>query len=184
MLSLTNPYQPSIRHAIYKQLPQDFVVNEQLNVAFAQHGEHLWLHLQKTNLNTAYLVKLLAKWANISEKDVGFSGLKDRHAVTSQWFSLRLPKKIAPTQPLNDFFAEQLSTDEKVAVLDLVWHDKKLSRGTHHSNQFIITLKQVHADKIALENQLLLIKKQGFPRFSQLFWRTAFWKRTTKFRKI
>ncbi|ELA08245.1 tRNA pseudouridine synthase D TruD [Moraxella macacae 0408225] len=165
MLNLANPYKPSIHHAIYKQTPQDFIVHEQLSLDFANHGEHLWLQLKKTNLNTEHLVKLLAKWADIAKKDIGFSGLKDRHAITTQWFSLRLPKKSMPTKPLAEFFAVHLLANEQVDVLNLIWHNKKLNRSTHEGNRFIITLRQVHADKSALDKQLLSIKTQGVPNY-------------------
>ncbi|MFW2178177.1 MULTISPECIES: tRNA pseudouridine(13) synthase TruD [unclassified Moraxella] len=158
-------YMPSIQHAIYKATPQDFIVNEIMDIEFTDEGEHLWLQLQKTNLNTAYLAKLLANWANIPVKDVGYSGLKDRLAVTSQWFSLRLPTKTLPKTDLAEYLTAQLQEGENIQILAQHWHNKKLNRGTHKANQFIITLRDVVGEKADIENQLNLIKKQGVPNY-------------------
>lgn len=163
--ALPNPYAPSIQSAIYKQKPSDFIVNEIMHIDFANQGEHFWLHLQKTNLNTQYVVKLLAKWANIPTKDIGFSGLKDRHAITSQWFSLRIPKKQAPSQDLLDFVKNDLQTDENIHILATHWHDKKLNRGTHKFNQFIITLQNIVGNRSEIDSQLALIKQHGVPNY-------------------
>lgn len=145
--------------ALYKTHPQDFIVEEKLDIPFVA-GEHLWLLVQKQNMNTAFLARLLAKWANIPPKDVGFSGLKDRHAQTQQWFSLRLPKKQAPSTP----FCHQ-TDHESAHVLAQDWHNKKLARATHKHNHFIITLRQVAGDCTAIENRLQHLKKWGIPNY-------------------
>lgn len=164
---LPNPYRPSIVHAIYKQRPEDFVVNELLSMDFCGQGEHLWICLRKTNLNSPYVVKLLAKWADIPVKDVGFSGLKDRHAITTQFFSLRIPKKVAPSITFEQFLQQNqaLQPDENIKVISQHWHDKKLQRGTHKFNQFIITLREVQGEKTGIEYQLNLIKADGVPNY-------------------
>lgn len=163
---LPNPYTPSIQQAVYKQTAHDFIVHELQQIDFCQHGEHLWLHIEKVNLNTHFVAKLLAKWADIPIKDVGFSGLKDRHALTTQYFSLRLPKKVLPAISFPEFLQQNpLNFNEKLTILTQHWHNKKLQRGTHKFNQFIITLKNVVGDKRAIEQQLHLIKKQGVPNY-------------------
>lgn len=166
MCNLPNPYTPSIHHAVYKQTAKDFIVYEIQNIDFCHQGEHLWLYLEKVNLNTHFVVTLLAKWANIPIQDVGFSGLKDRHALTRQYFSLRLPKKTLPNISFYKFLQQNpLNTDEQLTILAQYWHDKKLQRGTHKFNQFIITLKDVIGEKNAIEAQLNTIKKQGVPNY-------------------
>lgn len=160
---------PPIKQAIYKSSNNDFVVNEILDLEFTGEGEHLWLHMQKSGMNTAYLAKLLSEWADIPLRDVGYSGLKDRHALTTQWFSLRIPKKQLPT---TDFAPMDLSDNENVQILAQHWHNKKLNRGTHHANQFIITLRDIQfvnelvADNRQLvEQQLESISKSGVPNY-------------------
>ena len=163
---LLYPQTPTIARAIYKTYPQDFIVEEQLTIDFSEQGEHLWLQLQKTGLNTAYVARLLAQWAQIPVKDVGYSGLKDRHAVTTQWFSLRLPHKNLPTADFQDFMTNALGDGENIRILAQHWHGKKLQRGTHTGNRFGITLREVQcADRDALSQQLAQITRDGVPNY-------------------
>ncbi len=162
---LKYPMSPTIYQATFKQLPQDFIVNELLTLDFSNKGEHFWVFIKKANLNTAFVAKLLAQWAKIPIKDVGYSGLKDRHAITTQWFSLRLPYQTLPNLAFERFMADKLKTDEQLCLLDAHWHVKKLSRATHQANQFIITLRNIQGDKAQIDNQLHHIKKNGVPNY-------------------
>ncbi len=137
---LPQPTQPPLQKATYKADATDFVVNEILPLDFTGEGEHLWLHIEKSGMNTAYLAKLLSEWAEIPLRDVGYSGLKDRHALTTQWFSLRIPKKQLPE---SEFAPIDIGVNESVTILAQHWHNKKLNRGTHRANQFIITLREI-----------------------------------------
>lgn len=162
--SLAQAYPKAVLSAIYKHMPQDFVVEEILTLDFSGSGEHLWIYVQKQGMNTNFVAKQLAKWANIPLKDVGFSGLKDRYAVTSQWFSLRLPKKQAPNTP---FFYQnsQGQSVEWAKVIRQHWHHKKLNRGTHQTNHFVIRLKEVQGNLQQIDKLLTLIKAQGVPNY-------------------
>lgn len=165
MSTLPSPYSPTIVSATFKQQPSDFSVNERLDIDFSGTGEHLWLHIQKTKLNTNFVAKLLAQWAGIAVKDVGFSGLKDRHAVTTQWFSIRLPKKTAPTLSFEQFIDEKLAADESIQLLAQHWHHKKLNRGTHQANQFIIILRDIVGNRADIDQQLATIQVRGVPNY-------------------
>ena len=136
------PFAPAIISADFKTYPADFIVKELMDVDFSGQGEHLWVHVCKVGMNTAFVAKLLANWANISIRDVGYSGLKDRHAQTYQWFSLRLPKRGLPTTDFDEFIKEYLKEGECLTLIAHHWHDKKLHRGTHKANAFTITLRQ------------------------------------------
>ena len=165
-ISNPQPLSPSIVQADFKSTPNDFIVHELLSIEFSHHGEHLWLHLKKTNLNTTFVAKLLAKWANIPVSDVGYSGLKDRRAVTQQWFSLRLPSTKPPSRDFDEFLSTQaLHDDENIQLLEQHWHHKKLNRGTHKHNQFIIRLTNVVGDKHEIDKQLSIIQHKGVPNY-------------------
>ncbi|MGX8219351.1 tRNA pseudouridine(13) synthase TruD [Psychrobacter celer] len=166
---LPQPMTPPIKQALYKAKPEDFVVNERLEVDFTDAGEHLWLHIEKSGINTAYLAKLLSEWADIPLRDVGYSGLKDRQALTTQWFSLRLPKK---QKPDSDFAPVDIKAHETVKIIAEHWHNKKLNRGTHNANQFVITLRDIEfakdqtlGDKSSVEQHLQTISKTGVPNY-------------------
>ena len=162
---LPQPTSPPIKQATYKTHNTDFVVNEILPLEFTGEGEHLWLHIEKSGMNTAYLAKLLSEWAEIPLRDVGYSGLKDRHALTTQWFSLRIPKKQLPE---SEFAPVDMGVNESVTILAQHWHNKKLNRGTHRANQFIITLRDIELegdDKSSLEQHLAHISTTGVPNY-------------------
>ncbi|MBF0659130.1 tRNA pseudouridine(13) synthase TruD [Psychrobacter sp. NG25] len=157
---LPQPMQPPLKQATYKANTTDFIVNEILPLDFTNEGEHLWLHIEKSGMNTAYLAKLLSEWAEIPLRDVGYSGLKDRHALTTQWFSLRIPKKQLPA---TEFAPIDIGETESVTILAQHWHNKKLNRGTHRANQFVITLRDIQFENIDTETpepgQLLSAKE-------------------------
>lgn len=172
---LPQPVQPPLKHANYKTHATDFVVNEILPLEFTGEGEHLWLHIQKSGMNTVYLANLLSEWAEIPLRDVGYSGLKDRHALTTQWFSLRIPKKQLPA---SEFAPVDIGDHESVTILAQHWHNKKLNRGTHKANEFIITLRGIQFDESAtetseqvlsakqiVEQHLESISKSGVPNY-------------------
>lgn len=164
-MMFASPYVPTISHAIFKEHAEDFVVHEMMEVSLDGQGEHCWLFIQKTNLNTEFVAKLLAKWADIPVRDVGFSGLKDRRAISRQWFSLRLPKRSLPAMPFCQFAQSTLRDEEHLDILEQNWHSKKLGRGTHKANRFTITLKNVIGDKTQIDAQLSMIAKQGVPNY-------------------
>ncbi len=172
---LPQPVTPPIEQSTYKARTEDFIVNEILDIDFTGEGEHLWLQIQKSGMNTAYLAKLLSEWADIPLRDIGYSGLKDRQALTTQWFSLRLPKKQLPA---TDFLPSDIKDNESIKILAQHWHNKKLNRGTHRANQFTITLSKVtfskvtlqevpftDADKSTVDTHLQNISKHGVPNY-------------------
>jgi len=142
-----------------RAIPEDFVVNEQLAVEFAGEGEHDWLRIRKTGANTHWVAQQLARYAKVPERDAGYSGMKDRHAVTEQWYSVRRPAKSTP-----DWDAFQA---EGVEVLDQHTHSRKLKRGAHRGNAFRIAVRS--SDVTALRDEvtarLVSIKTEGVPNY-------------------
>ena len=91
------PWRPCCRGNVLKAIPADFQVFEvQMHVQPEGEGEHLWLEIEKTGWNTEDVAMWLAKSAGVHRLSVGYSGLKDKHAITRQWFSLHLPGKDDP----------------------------------------------------------------------------------------
>ena len=111
----------------------DFVVTERLDIEFTGDGEHDWLRIEKTGANTTWVAGQLARAASVHIRDVGYAGLKDRHAVTRQWFSVR-----RPSGSTTDWSAV---TIDGVEILDIEHHRRKLKRGTHSGNTFRIALR-------------------------------------------
>lgn len=143
-------------HGILRQQPADFLVEEQLGFEPDGKGEHCWLWVEKENLNTADAAQRLARFADLRERDISYSGLKDKRAIARQWFCLHL---------LNREVDWQLWNDPALRILRVERHSKKLRRGTHRSNYFEITLREVQGDIDALHSRVALIREKGVPNY-------------------
>ncbi|EUD02990.1 tRNA pseudouridine synthase D [Providencia alcalifaciens RIMD 1656011] len=139
-----------------KSIPEDFVVKEDLGFELDEEGEHVMVRVEKTGCNTLFVAEQLAKFAKISARAVSYAGLKDRHAVTEQWFCLQMPGKDTP-----DFSAWQL---EGCRVLAVTRQKRKLRIGSLKGNQFEITLRDItNADDV--EQRLQKVAKLGVPNY-------------------
>lgn len=163
MIFLTN--KPIIS-AQFKTYPQDFVVTEMIDFVdnLTGAGEHLWLYIEKIGVNTQFLMEQLAKCMGVPVYDIGYSGLKDRHAVTYQWLSVRLPK-VSDIAIIERQLNQGLNQGESVKIIRQNWHNKKLMHGTHSANHFKILLRSVIGDKKVIDESLVLIKQMGMPNF-------------------
>ena len=85
-------YPETSARAILKQENSDFIVTELPLTLPSGEGEHVWLEVEKNGSNTAYVAAKIAELAGVRDMDVGFAGLKDRYAITTQWFSIYLPR--------------------------------------------------------------------------------------------
>lgn len=135
----------------------DFQVVENLGFDLSGSGEHAYLWVRKTGANTQWVADRLAEYAGQRAADVGFSGLKDRHAVTTQWFSVPSPAGKSP-----DWQAFQA---EGVEILEQQRHDRKLKRGVHRSNQFRICLRSGTLQQNQVTERLQQIKRGGVPNY-------------------
>ena len=141
--SFQRVYQSLNITAKLKSHADDFVVEENIPVEFSGDGEHCWLYIKKRGCNTDWIAQQLAQYCNVKKMAVAYAGLKDRHAVTSQWFSVQLPGK--PTPDWQEFESSFISpgSDESVQVLHSFRHNRKLQRGALKSNTFKIILREL-----------------------------------------
>ncbi len=135
--------------------PAHFQVTEIMPVEPCGDGEHLWLHLQKTAWNTQDLAQWLARAAGVSPRQVSYSGMKDRHAIARQWFSLHLPGRADPV----------FDWPDGVQCLSIARHDRKLRREAHSGNHFVIELSALHGDLTELAQRLAVVAEQGVPNY-------------------
>ena len=134
---------------------EDFCVDETLGFELSGAGEHVYLHVYKRGDNTAWVVKQIARLAEVATMDVGYCGLKDRRALTSQWFSIYLPKGPEPDW-------SQLNS-ASIQVTKVTRHSQKLRRGQHKNNRFCIRLRDLSAD---LPDTLIeQVLNQGVPNY-------------------
>lgn len=150
-------YPATGARATLKLLNEDFVVTELPLQLPSGHGEHIWVEVEKNGANTAFVAQQLAQAAGVQERDVGYAGLKDRYAITRQWFSLYLPKGDTP-----DLTALE---HPEFKVLQQSRHVKKLRPGDLQGNRFRIALREVTGDRAAIEANLQAVASQGVPNY-------------------
>jgi tRNA pseudouridine13 synthase len=143
--------------ATIRGVPEDFFVEEIDGFAASGEGEHLLLLVEKRGMNTAFAAARIAQWAGVGEMAIGYAGLKDRHAVTRQRFSVHLPRRIAPD-------IEALQSGE-LRVLGHAWHAKKLPRGALAGNRFELVLRDVQGSRDAIDARLRAIAGDGLPNY-------------------
>ncbi len=141
---------------ILKAQAADFVVNEDLGFEPCGEGEHIFVQVRKTGENTAWVAGLLADAAGVARNAVTWAGLKDRHAVTEQWFGIHLPGKAEPDLSVIE--------SDSIRILQVKRHNKKLRVGYLKGNHFTLRLTALeHAD--GLESRLQAIADQGVPNY-------------------
>lgn len=155
-LDFPRAYALKRARGVIKQQAEDFYVEENLFPELMAQGEHVWLCIEKLGQNTEYVAERIAVFAGVKTMDVGFSGLKDRWARTRQWFSVYLG-----VQPEPDW--SQLNLDG-VRVLQYGRNQKKLRRGEHRGNSFVIRIRALENTN-ELEAGLEKIKQEGFPNY-------------------
>jgi tRNA pseudouridine13 synthase len=152
-----NAYPVSGARATLKCLNEDFSVTELPLQRPSGEGEHLWLEIEKIGANTAFVAQQLAAAAGVQDVDVGYAGLKDRYAITRQWFSIHLPKGETPD-------LTRLEHPE-FNVLGQSRHVKKLRPGDLEGNRFRIVLRDVTGERDAIETNLQTVASQGVPNY-------------------
>lgn len=147
--------QPS-GSGVIKASPEDFIVTEDLGFGPDGDGEHLLLRIRKKGCNTRFVADALAKYLKVPAREVSFAGQKDRHAITEQWFCVRLPGKEMP-----DMSAFAL---EDCQVLEYARHRRKLRLGALKGNYFSLILRHV-SDSYDTDIRLQAVAKLGVPNY-------------------
>lgn len=159
--ALPRAHGEAVLTANMRTTPEDFVVEELPGFEASGAGEHLLLTVEKRGMNTGFAAKHIAQWAGVGEVAIGYAGLKDRHAVTRQRFSVHLPKKVAPDLSKLDF----AQGEERLTLVEHTWHAKKLPRGALAGNRFVLTLRGVSGERAAIEQRLHSIAERGVPNY-------------------
>lgn len=144
-------------NASIRETPEDFRVTESCSIEFSGDGEHDLLWVRKQGQNTQWVAEQLARHGQVPVRDVGYAGMKDRHAVTCQWFSVRR----AGQTDWSRFAADG------VDILETCRHRRKLRRGAHAGNAFRIALRNanVASCEAQIEARLAAIAGHGVPNY-------------------
>jgi len=141
---------------LIRQQTADFAVEELIEMDADEGGEHLWLQVRKTGENTEHVARLLAQAAGIRPQQVGYAGRKDRHAVTTQWFSLHLPGRPDPAG---------FALPPSVEILGTRRRRRKLAVGGLRGNRFRLLVREFAGDAALLGERLRETVVRGAPNY-------------------
>lgn len=140
----------------FRQNSRDFVVEEIPLYEFSGDGEHLVLFVRKKDLSTFEMIDILAKYLGIKNRDIGYAGLKDKHALTKQYISIdkKLEAKL-------DSFEHQ-----NIKILSKTYHNNKIKIGHLKGNSFFIRVKKVlPLNALKIDEALKNIQMYGLPNY-------------------
>ncbi|RLA66975.1 MAG: tRNA pseudouridine(13) synthase TruD, partial [Epsilonproteobacteria bacterium] len=150
-------YPINIKNEFYfNSSARDFSVEEIPLYEFTGEGEHLVLHIRKKDMTTWEMLDAISNHVGIRRRDMGYAGLKDKHAMTLQYISVLA------------IYEEKLKNfkHEKIKILSTVRHNNKIRVGHLRGNRFNIRLKKVlGVQKDKLDSVLKWIKNNGVPNY-------------------
>jgi tRNA pseudouridine13 synthase len=134
--------------------PEDFQVIEEPLYETTGEGNHTFLFVEKRGRTTEQVARDLSRQSGVSQRDVGYAGRKDRHAVTRQWFSL---EGVEPDHAL-DFEIEG------ARIIQAQRHPHKIKTGHLRANHFEIVLRGDNpVDSDALSKRVTDLIERGMP---------------------
>jgi tRNA pseudouridine13 synthase len=153
-LLLPHAYLPLPSAGVIRRCPEDFVVEELAAHDSDEAGEHLLLSIEKNGVNSQHVATELARLFAVPPIDVSFAGMKDRHAVTRQWFSVRTPRSAVDVQAGAGW-----------RIVGSQRARQKLRRGDLAGNRFSIRIRELRADRRGLVERLAVLRDGGVPNY-------------------
>ena len=144
---------------VLRREPDDFRVDEELGFEPEGSGPHHWLLVRKTGCTTPYAARVLAARYGVPVRDIGFSGLKDRRAETTQWFT------VPDRGNVGDPPADPGEVADGVRIVRAVRGRRKLRRGVHAGNRFAIAVRGVEGDRRAFADRVVRVARAGVPSY-------------------
>lgn len=135
---------------VLRRVDEDFVVDELPAYPPSGSGDHVFVRVEKRGMATPYAVGQLARALEIKDRDIGVAGLKDRHAVTTQWLSL--PPPVSPERAL-------AVSIEGLRILEAVRHPHKLRTGHLRGNRFQLRVRDVADGDAAVERARAILDR-------------------------
>ena len=120
--------------------PEDFIVEELPLYEPSRTGTHTYFAIRKRNLSTMEAINRIAQELQVHTRDIGYAGLKDRKAVTTQVLSV---EGISPERVL----------EIGQPAIEVLWaerHTHKLRVGHLCGNRFKLTLRDMPRDALPL----------------------------------
>lgn len=155
MLTYLTANLPGIGGVI-KETAEDFKVTEIPLYLPCGEGEHAYLEIEKRGLTTLEAVRRIARSLGVSDRDIGYAGLKDSRGITRQTLSI-------PRVETNRLLALSLPG---ITILSAKRHRNKLKTGHLAGNSFSIRVREVESDAREKATEILAILcKRGVPNY-------------------
>jgi tRNA pseudouridine13 synthase len=146
---------------LIKQRPEDFIVTELPLYEPCGEGEHLYLFIEKSGLTTLDVVTKIARVLHVGDRQISYAGLKDKHALTRQLFSIHLPGSAN-----EDAQRVALLEGEPFGILWADRHNNKLRRGHLAGNRFDVRIRNVEPTAVIRAKRVLdKLVEQGVPNY-------------------
>ena len=141
----------------FKQTVDRFFVKEIPLYNFTGKGNYLILKIQKQDMSTSKLLTVLAASAKCEVGEIGYAGLKDKSATTTQYISL--PKKYEKE------LLKNLDTP-RVKIVEKTYHKSPIKIGALKGNNFKIILHDIDVkNSKAFDSVCNKISKYGIPNY-------------------
>jgi tRNA pseudouridine13 synthase len=141
---------------VIKDSPDDFMVTEIAAYQPCGSGEHLYLTIEKRGMTTLEAIRRIARQLGVTERDIGYAGLKDSVGVTRQTLSVQ---RVRP----EDVVGRDL---DGVKVISAIRHGNKLKLGHLRGNQFRIVIRGVCGDAASRVSAVLAaLTARGVPNW-------------------
>ncbi len=136
--------------------PEDFRVDELLAFEPSDDGDHWLLRVEKIGCNTQWAARTLARHAGVPLQRIGYAGLKDRHALARQWFSVQCPRLPVDWAAFDG---------GEVRIREVRRNRRKLQRGALRGNRFEIRARGVRVEGERWEEQFAHLARRGVPNY-------------------
>lgn len=150
-------------HFKFEQNKDDFIVDE-IGLPWKGNGNFLILHVKKVEMTTWDMVAAFATFLNINAEKIGYAGLKDKHATTTQYISIESKYE----KELKKFRHPQIK------VLNVTRDTHSIRMGDLQGNRFHINLFEVNQiqagqiEKLARKSEKLGLPNYfGYQRFGR-----------------
>jgi len=143
--------------AVMRAHPADFRVEEQLGFELDGEGGHICFLLEKTQLSTQQALDQIRQKTHVNARDIGYCGLKDKHAITRQWISVKTEGQ--------DWIKDLDDFGQGLAIVRQVRHNTKLRIGCHQGNTFRIVLRSFKGDADEFTTRFKHLITHGFPNY-------------------
>lgn len=133
----------------------DFCV-EEIPLPGKAGGRHAHFLVEKRGVSTPAAVERIARYLGVPAGEIGFAGLKDAQAVTSQWMSLERP----------DLARLRKFCDKQIRIQEIQWRPGKLLAGQLLGNRFVVRIRDVSAEMLSAGRKILdVLLQRGVPNY-------------------